>query len=113
MHILRSALLLLLMAGAAAAQSLPPGPGDLLAPRRGSGAAPALPSVEPAPAPQPNLTAPPPPAAGQKLSTAPAFVLRAVRVEGNTVIDEPAIDKIVHPYLNKPVSLATLEDIRW
>ena len=112
-HLLRSALPLLLMAGVAAAQSLPPGPGDLVGQRRGSGAAPALPAIAPAAAPQPTLTAPPPPAAGQKLSTAPAFVLRAVRVEGNTVLDQPAIDQIIGPHLNKPVSLATLEDIRW
>jgi len=46
------------------------------------------------------------------LSSAPIFVLRMIKVEGNTALDEPSIDKITAPYIGKPVSIADLEEIR-
>jgi len=109
---------------ALAQQALPTGSGGLLGPRRGGGAAPELPPLELARPPQqpvanaganpgarpganPGAQAP-----AQPLSTVASFVLRGVRLEGNTVLGEADIDKIVQPYLEKAVSLATIEDIR-
>jgi hemolysin activation/secretion protein len=87
------------------------------APGRGGGAGgaiPALPEIAPAPPPQPGPELPPGPVqpAPTPLSKAPRFVLRDVKIEGNTVLDEPAIREIVAPYLGKPVSIADLEEIR-
>ncbi|HLY43966.1 MAG TPA: POTRA domain-containing protein, partial [Stellaceae bacterium] len=116
---------------ALAQQALPTGSGGLLGPRRGGGAAPELPPLELARPPQPPManaganSGPQPAAqpanpgaqpaanpAAQPLSTVASFVLRGVRLEGNMVLGEADIDKIVQPYLEKAVSLATIEDIR-
>jgi hemolysin activation/secretion protein len=51
-------------------------------------------------------------APSRPLSRAPLFVLRGVKVEGNTVLDQASIDAVVKPYLGKPVSLTDLEEIR-
>jgi hemolysin activation/secretion protein len=96
----------------AAAQSPVPGAGDLLGPRRGSGAAPELPRIEPAAPPQPGIAAPAPSAPTQPLSAAPIFVLRGVRIEGNSVLDDAAIGDIVAPHIDKPASIASLEELR-
>lgn len=96
----------------AAAQSPGPGPGDLLWPRRGSGAAPELPSIEPAAPPQPSIAAPAPAAPTQPLSDAPIFVLHGVKIEGNSVLDDGAIRDVVAPHIDKPVSIARLEELR-
>ena len=87
------------------------------APGRGGGAGgaiPSLPEIAPAPPPQPGpeLPARPGQPAPAPLSEAPRFVLRDVKIEGNTVLDEQAIRDIVSPYLGKPVSIADLEEIR-
>ena len=106
---LQSAIPLLATAGAAFAQ-----PPELpMAPRHG-GAAPQLPSIEPAPAPPASVAAPAPSPtrAAPPLSSVPSFVLRDVRIEGNTVLDAPSIHAVVGPYLGKPASIATLDDIR-
>src|SRR6516164_5685179 len=86
------------------------------APGRGGGAGgaiPRLPEITPGPAPRlgPELPVPEQPAPGP-LSEAPRFVLRDVRIEGNTVLDQQAIRDVVSPYLGKPVSIADLEEIR-
>jgi hypothetical protein len=87
------------------------------APGRGGGAGgaiPSLPEIAPAPPPQPGPELPPrpeQPVPAAPLSEAPRFVLRDVRIEGNTVLDEQAIRDIVSPYLGKPVSFADLEEI--
>ena len=39
-------------------------------------------------------------------------MLRDVKIEGNTVLDEHEIHDVVAPYLGKPVSIADLEEIR-
>jgi len=105
--------LLAICSGGALAQSIEPAQTDLLAPRR-SGGAPQLPQIEPKPPPQTGTTttAPAPAQKTQALSSAPIFVLRAVKVEGNTALDDPAIDQVIAPYINKPVSIADLEEIR-
>src|SRR5215469_1505300 len=87
------------------------------APGRGGaagGAIPRLPEITPAPPPQPSpeLPARPPQPAPPPLSEAPRFVLRDVKIEGNTVLDEQAIRDVVSPYLGKPISIADLEEIR-
>ena len=87
------------------------------APGRGGGAGgaiPRLPEITPAPPPQPSpeLPARPPQPAPAPLSEAPRFVLRDVKIEGNTVLDEQAIRDVVSPYLGKPISIADLEEIR-
>src|SRR5512146_1629574 len=106
----RWAFILSAFPGVASAQSLPPGQPDL-GPH--SGAAPALPRIEPAPAPPSTVGPAPAPASEQKtLSTAPIFVLRAVTLVGNTVLDQAAIDKIVAPHLGRPASIASLDEIR-
>ena len=96
----------------AAAQSPVPGAGDLLGPRRGSGAAPELPSVEPAAPPQPGIAAPAAAAPARKLSEAPIFVLRGVKIEGNSVLDDAAIREVVAPHIDQPASIASLEELR-
>jgi hemolysin activation/secretion protein len=87
------------------------------APGRGGGAGgaiPSLPEIVPAPPPQHGPELPPRPEqpAPAPLSEAPRFVLRDVRIEGNTVLGEQAISDVVSPYLGKPVSIADLEEIR-
>ena len=111
-RVLQSAVLLCIGAGAAFAQLPPPDSGV----RRGPGAAPELPTIEPKAPPPATITAPAAPTApaseAPALSTAPIFVLRAIRVEGNTKIPAAAIDAIVAPYVGKKVSIADLEEIR-
>jgi len=110
----QSIVLLGICGGGALAQSIVPGQTDLVSPHPSGSVAPALPQIEPKPPPQPSVTAPAPPAAQQALplSSAPIFVLRMIKVEGNTALDEPSIDKITAPYIGKPVSIADLEEIR-
>ena len=87
-------------------------PADMT-PRRGSGAAPELPRIEPAAPPQSSgIGAPATTASGRPLSTAPIFLLRHVEIDGNTVLDAAAIDAVVAPYIDKPASITTLEEIR-
>ena len=104
--------------GAAAADPAPAVSGTAAVPlpsRRG-GAAPQLPEPQPAAPAATELSPPaapaPPPAAAQPLQEAPRFVLRGIRVEGNTVLDQGAIDAIARPYIGKRVSLADIEQIR-
>src|SRR5439155_13086181 len=87
---------------------------DQLDLRRGTGAAPELPQIEPKPLPRPSITAPVPAPAqgGAPLSTAPIFVLRALRIEGNSTLDERLIQDIIAPYIGKPISIGGLEDVR-
>jgi hemolysin activation/secretion protein len=120
---------LLAAAGAAAAESVSPAqpePGPAVSidapatpeplPSRRGGAAPQLPEPQRTVPPATELslpaTSPPAAAAGQPLEQAPRFVLRGIRIEGNTVLDQASIDAIAAPYLGKPVSLGDLEDIR-
>jgi hemolysin activation/secretion protein len=99
--------------GGALAQSTAPAQTDLLGPRR-DGAAQELPQIEPKPPVQSGITAPPPPppTKAMPLSSAPIFVLRAIKVEGNTALDDRAIREVAAPYIDKPVSIADLEEIR-
>jgi hemolysin activation/secretion protein len=84
--------------------------------RRGGAAAP-LPEPRRAVPPAselslPAATPPSPAATAQPLQQARRFVLRGIRIEGNTVLDQPSIDRIAAPYLGKPASLGDLEEIR-
>jgi hemolysin activation/secretion protein len=83
--------------------------------RRGGagGAVPSLPEITPSPLPQPSIELPPTaPQPALALREAPRFVLRDVRIEGNSVLDEQAIRDVVLPYAGKPVSTEDLEEIR-
>jgi len=88
-------------------------PSGLVAPPH-SGPMPPLPDIEPAAppsaAPIPTTTAPS--SASAPLDAAPRFVLTGFKVDGNTVLDEASIDAVIAPYLNKPVSIADLEEMR-
>ena len=110
----QSIVLLGVCGGGAFAQSVVPGQSDLLGPRPGGGAVQERPPVEPKAPPQPSITAPEAPAAREAaaLSSAPVFVLRVLRVEGNTALDEAAIGAVTARYVGKPVSIADLEEIR-
>jgi hemolysin activation/secretion protein len=94
------------------AQALAPNPTDFLAPRRGPGAAPELPQIEPAAPPQPEIAAPATSPPQQRLSTAPLFVLRGVRINGNTVLDQRSIDAVADSYIGHPASITSLEEMR-
>ena len=61
-----------------------------------------------------RVTAPVPAPAqgGTPLSTAPIFVLRAIRIEGNSTLDERFISDVIAPYVGKPISISGLEDVR-
>jgi hemolysin activation/secretion protein len=91
----------------AAAQSNP------LPDRRGGGA-PALTPIEPGLSSAPaNPSIPPQPRApGTNLPNDAIFVLKSVRITGNTVFDQAAIDKVAAPFLNHPVGLRDIEEIR-
>lgn len=84
--------------------------------RQGSGSP--LPPIEPMPPAAPVSpgsalsSAPQAPAMQAPLGEAPKFVLRGIRLDGNTRLDQPSIDGIVGPYLNTPVTLTNLEEIR-
>jgi hemolysin activation/secretion protein len=75
---------------------------------------PELPPIQPSPSPPSSLAVPvpPQPSAGAPLGQGPRFVLRDVKIVGNTVLDEAAIRGVVDPYLGKPVTTADLEEIR-
>jgi len=104
--------LLAICGGGALAQSTAPAQTDLLGPRR-TGGAPELPQIEPKPPPEASVTAPAPlPQKSLPLSSAPIFVLRAIKVEGNTALDDPAIQEVIAPYMGKSVSIADLEELR-
>jgi hemolysin activation/secretion protein len=90
--------------GAAGPVGPPPPHGGAVAP---------LPDIQPTLAPQPETTPPPAPRRGAVLlDTAPRFVLRGYKIEGNTVLPEEKIKDTVSPYINRPVSIADLEEIR-
>lgn len=46
------------------------------------------------------------------LAGAPTFLLREIKIEGNTVLDDTAVGEVVAPHIGKPASIGTLEDIR-
>ncbi len=96
------------------AQPITLGQPDLLGPRRGSGAAPELPRIEPARPPRAGVDAPAPAVAAPELplSTAPRFVLRGIRIEGNSALDEASIQHIVAPHIDQAASIASIEEIR-
>ncbi len=78
------------------------------------GGPPILPEIQPLPPPagvRPR-PAPAPPAAKPKLPATAHFILRGVHILGNTVLDDASIHAVVAPYLDKPVTLDDLEDIR-
>jgi hemolysin activation/secretion protein len=110
------AVLALLSSVPAAAQSAS-SPNPL--PERHGGSAPELPAVEPGgptpsgPSPSGGAAIPPSPApAATNLPNQPLFVLRGVTVVGTTVLDKAAIDQVIAPYLEHPVGLRDLEEIR-
>jgi hemolysin activation/secretion protein len=79
------------------------------------GAVAPLPAIAPIapPASQVEKEAPPPAAPSPTpLDSAPRFVLRGYHVDGNTVLDNAAIDAVFAPYLNRPISIADLEEMR-
>ena len=79
------------------------------------GAAAPLPAIAPTAPPASEVEKPaPPPAAPSPtpLDSAPRFVLRGYHVDGNTVLDNASIEAVFAPYLNRPVSIADLEEIR-
>jgi hemolysin activation/secretion protein len=83
-------------------------------PERHGGSAPALAPVEPtplAPSETPS-TAPRQSVPETSLPNQPIFVLKSVRIDGNTVLDKAAIDSVTAPFLNRPVGLRDLEEIR-
>jgi hemolysin activation/secretion protein len=102
------------------AQAVPPQSNNPVIPpdettSRREGAAPPLPPIEPtAPkgTPSPALPTVQQPAPQGPLSQTPQFVLHGIRLEGNTRLDKATVDGVVDPYLNKPVSLADLDQIR-
>jgi len=103
--------LALLFAGKGFAQTAAPAPTDL---QRQS--APALELASPTPSQPSHLPlatpAAQPPATAQQLSSAPRFILRDIRLEGNTVLDEPSIRETVARYIGQRVTTADLDDIR-
>jgi hemolysin activation/secretion protein len=79
------------------------------------GAVAPLPAIAPTapPASEVEQQAPRPAApASTPLDSAPRFVLRGYHVDGNTVLDNAAIDAVFAPYLNHRVSIADLEEMR-
>ncbi|HEY1299857.1 MAG TPA: POTRA domain-containing protein, partial [Stellaceae bacterium] len=87
------------------------GPPPSLPEHRG---APIVPQLQPGAPPPPSLAVPAPTAAPAAPTTkaGPRFVLRDVKITGNTVLDPAAIRAIVAPYLGKPVGSDDLEEIR-
>lgn len=108
--VLLSAALLLFCCAAAPAQPIAAPAEELLAPPQGSGGAARLPGIAPAPALPSAGAAATAPAA--KLSAAPLFALRGVKIEGRTVLPQAAIDQVVAPFVGKPASIASLDTIR-
>ncbi|HVH79606.1 MAG TPA: ShlB/FhaC/HecB family hemolysin secretion/activation protein, partial [Stellaceae bacterium] len=73
-----------------------------------------LPDIEPLPSPSPAPAPPPraPHADAAPLDSTPRFVLRGYRVDGNTALDEASIKQVIAPYVDHPISIADLEEIR-
>jgi hemolysin activation/secretion protein len=88
---------------------------DVLPQRRGGGA-PELPPLEPAspalPAAPPSPPVPAAPLPEAPPTDKPAFLLKGVRVDGNSVLDQSDLDRVVAPFLNRPAGLRDLEAIR-
>jgi hemolysin activation/secretion protein len=87
--------------------------------RRGGAAAPlpepqpaAPPAIEAAPTTAPSPASSQAPAAAEPLPQGPRFLLRGVRIEGNTVLDQATIETVVGPFINKPVAISDLEEMR-
>ena len=77
------------------------------------GPSPPLPDIQPAPVTPPEPPPPAaPPAAAALLDRAPRFVLVGYKIDGNSVLPEDAVKEIFAPYLNHPVSIADLEEMR-
>ena len=55
---------------------------------------------------------PKPPAADNQLETTPAFLYASVRFQGSSVAWVAELDALAKPYLNRPVSLQELENLR-
>ena len=92
---------------------------DLSAPsasprERSGGGALQLPERPSPPPPTPGAAAPsrPPPAAAAPLGYTTRFVLREVKIVGNTIIDDASIHTVVAPYIGKSVTGEDLENIR-
>ena len=103
------AALLLQTAGPAAAQLA--SPGNPLPERRGS-AAPLLPQLRPAPLPGNPAPPSPQPQVRPNLPSDPRFVLRSVRLLGNSVLSQADIARVVMPFLGAPISFQDIEEIR-
>jgi hemolysin activation/secretion protein len=97
-----------------AAAQAPVAPDANPLPDRRGGGAPALAPVEPLSPPRAaNPTIPPQPSPpGPALPNQAIFVLKGIKVTGNTVFDQAAIDKVAAPFLNHPVGLRDIEEIR-
>jgi hemolysin activation/secretion protein len=75
---------------------------------------PALPEFVP-PQPREDLELPPPLAPAEGLPPVrrgPAFVLRDIRFEGNTVLSDEELAAIAAPYVGRPVTAEDLEELR-
>lgn len=96
----------LLATGSARAQvtSVPqPRPQDLLPP---------LPDLESDAAPGLSLPSPPPDADPGIQGRGPRFVLLGANFEGNTVIDDPALEAAIGDVIGKPIGIPDLETLR-
>lgn len=73
-----------------------------------------LPDVQPEAEPEPAMELPPvePPEPEAPISVGPTFVLRSVSIEGNTVINDAALEAVAEKYLNHPVSTTQLHELR-
>ena len=93
-------------------RSLPQFPLDVLPERRG--AAPNLLPIEPSVPPQPSIPIPPgpPPISGESPPGETRFLLRGVKVIGSSVLDEPSVRRVTAPFLDRPVGVQDLEEIR-
>jgi hemolysin activation/secretion protein len=87
-------------------------PNTLALPQPPLPAAPAPSGHPPGSVPPANSSARGQPASTPSLRQGPSFVLRDVRLSGNTVIDQAAIQSVVAPYLGKLVTSGDLEEIR-
>lgn len=73
-----------------------------------------LPDLEPEAEPEPTLELPPvsPPKPEAPISGEPTFVLRGVKITGNTIIDHGVLQAVVEKYLDRPVSTTQLQEMR-
>lgn len=110
---LRPAIFTLSCAGVTLAEPITVMPADFPTPRQ-AGATSELTSFAPAVPPQPAIAPPeaPPPPSPLPLATAPRFLLRGVKLEANTVLDQASIDGVVDPFIGNRVTPADLEEIR-